>query len=578
MLAARRALISVYDKTGLEELARGLARLGIEIVSTGGTMKFLEEKGIPATAVSGVTRFPEILDGRVKTLHPGIHGGILANRDVPAHLEALAEHGIGRIDLVVVNLYPFRETAARGASFGETVEMIDVGGPAMVRAAAKNFAGVAVVVDPADYPALLAALAEGGGTVPEAPRRRLALKAFQHTARYDAAIAEWLAAQEEGEDSGFPPTKTLELRRERVLRYGENPHQGGAVYSIAGGPGVLGGFRSLQGKELSWNNLLDADAARKMAGLFAEPAVVIVKHNNPCGIGRGADLAEAYRRAFAADPESAFGSVVAVNRRADGALAEALADLFVEVLAAPGFDEAARERLAAKKNLRLIEAPPYRPSAGDVELRPGLRHLLGDAAALVLQLEAPLVEQRLRLAHDAVVAAAGIERDGGLDARLQPEVAVPFDLLVVPLEAAARAHADREPLRRQRAIEVVDGRALGELRGDDARIALAHVLVADAEPLAYAGAERLHEHVGRRREREQPLAILGLLEIEHDALLAAVQVAEVNAGRSVGRPDAPRRIAVRRLDLDDLRAMIGQRERQVRPRQEHREVDDAQTL
>jgi phosphoribosylaminoimidazolecarboxamide formyltransferase / IMP cyclohydrolase len=391
MLPTRRALISVFDKTGLEELARGLSRLGIEIVSTGGTLKFLEENGVPVTAVSAVTGFPEILDGRVKTLHPHIHGGILANRSVPAHLEALADHGIGRIDLVVVNLYPFRETAARGASFAETLEMIDVGGPTMVRAAAKNFGGVAVVVDPADYPAVLAALEEGQGAVPELLRRRLALKAFQATAQYDAAISEWLAAQEEragtspaptfesseggGVGAGlvpaqeFPETKTLTLRREMVLRYGENPHQGGAVYSIAGGPGVFGGFQALQGKELSWNNLLDADAARKMAALFTEPAVVIVKHNNPCGIGRGADLAAAYRRALATDPVSAFGSVIAVNRPADGALAEALADLFVEVLLAPGFDAAARERFAAKKNLRLIDSPLYRSFAGDVELR-----------------------------------------------------------------------------------------------------------------------------------------------------------------------------------------------------------------
>lgn len=367
MLPARRALISVFDKRGLEDLARGLARLGIGIVSTGGTLKFLEEKGIAVTGVSGVTGFPEILDGRVKTLHPRIHGGILANRSLPEHLESLEEHGIGRIDLVVVNLYPFRETVARGASFEETVEMIDVGGPAMIRAAAKNAGGVTVVADPEDYPRVLAALEEGEGVVPEGLRRELAVQAFRHTASYDAAIAEWLAGQ--NGTGGFPERKTLELRREMVLRYGENPHQSGAVYAVEGGPGVLGGFRALQGKELSWNNLLDADAARKMAGLFTEPAVVIVKHNNPCGIGRGADLAEAYARAFAADPVSAFGSVIAVNREVDGALAAALGDLFVEVLLAPGFSAEAKERFAAKKNLRLIESPLYRPIEGDVELR-----------------------------------------------------------------------------------------------------------------------------------------------------------------------------------------------------------------
>ncbi len=369
MLPVRRALISVFDKTGLEELARGLTRLGVEIVSTGGTLKSLEEKGIPVTAVSGVTGFPEILDGRVKTLHPKIHGGILANRAVPGHLDALAEHGIDRIDLVVVNLYPFQETVARGASFEDTVEMIDVGGPTMVRAAAKNFGGVAVVVDPADYGAVLAALEEGKGVVPASLRQRLALKAFQETSAYDAAISEWLAGQTENR---FPGRKTVGLRREMVLRYGENPHQQSAVYSDGSGPGVFGGFTALQGKELSWNNLLDADAARKMAALFEDPAVVIVKHNNPCGIGlggRGADLAEAYRRALATDPVSAFGSVIALNRPADGALAEAMADLFVEVLLAPGFDEEARARFAAKKNLRVLECPLYSPSWEEVELR-----------------------------------------------------------------------------------------------------------------------------------------------------------------------------------------------------------------
>lgn len=376
MLPARRALISVYDKRGLEELARGLSRLGVEIVSTGGTLKFLEEKGIAVTGVSGVTGFPEILDGRVKTLHPKVHGGILANREVPEHLDALAAHGIDRIDVVIVNLYPFQETVARGASFEETIEMIDVGGPTMVRAAAKNAAGVAVVVDPADYPRVLAALEEGGGVVPEPLRRELALKAFRQTAGYDAAISEWLAGP--GEPSAppapdlFPERRALGLRREMVLRYGENPHQSGAVYSTDGTSGVFGGFSALQGKELSWNNLLDADAARKMAGMCeaaAEAAVVIVKHNNPCGIGRGADLVEAYRRAVATDPVSAFGSVIALNREADGALAAAMADLFVEVLLAPGFTPEARERFGAKKNLRLIECPLYRPEVGEVELR-----------------------------------------------------------------------------------------------------------------------------------------------------------------------------------------------------------------
>ncbi len=362
MLQARRALISVYDKRGLEDFARGLARLGIEIVSTGGTLKFLQEKEIPVTAVSDVTGFPEILDGRVKTLHPRIHGGILADRSVDSHLDQIREHGIDRIDLVAVNLYPFRETLASGASFDQTLEMIDIGGPAMVRAAAKNFGGVAVVVDPGDYSEVLAALESGSGVVSEELRRRLAAKAFQHTQSYDSAVAGWLGGE-------TPGRLSLELERTMELRYGENPHQSGAVYATVGKGGVLGGFEQLQGKELSWNNLLDADAARKIVALFDEPAVVIVKHNNPCGVGRGGDLVEAYRRALATDPVSAFGSIIALNRPADGALADAIADLFVEVLLAPGFDEAARERFGAKKNLRILECPLYSPS-GEIELRP----------------------------------------------------------------------------------------------------------------------------------------------------------------------------------------------------------------
>jgi phosphoribosylaminoimidazolecarboxamide formyltransferase/IMP cyclohydrolase len=374
MRPARRALISVFDKTGLAELAQGLARLGVEMVSTGGTLQALRAAGLAVTAVSEVTGFPEILGGRVKTLHPRIHGGILAKRSEADHAAQLAAHGIDPIDLVVVNLYPFQQTVASGASFEEAIEMIDVGGPAMVRAAAKNFEGVAVMVDPADYPEVLAALesSEGGagvvGVVPEGLRRRLAVKAFRHTQGYDAAIAEWLEGTDAAE--AFPARLAVDLTRTMELRYGENPHQGGAVYARSGGPGVLGGFRQLQGKELSWNNLLDADAARKTAALFAEPAVVIVKHNNPCGVGRGSNLVEAYRRALATDPVSAFGSIIALNRPADGALAEALADLFVEVLLAPGFDAAARERFAAKKNLRLLECPLYRPAAGEIELRP----------------------------------------------------------------------------------------------------------------------------------------------------------------------------------------------------------------
>jgi len=369
MLPARRALLSVSDKNGLVELARGLAELGIELVSTGGTARHLREAGLEVLGVSDVTGFPEILDGRVKTLHPRIHAGLLADRALPKHLEVLAEHDIERIDLVVVNLYPFLETVSRpGASPEEIVEMIDIGGPSMLRAAAKNFAGVAVVVDPRDYPAVLAALRDGGGVVPLALRRTLARKAFGHTANYDTAVARWFA-EETPEFDDLPPGLSLQLERELVPRYGENPHQHAAVYRLAGGPGILGGMRQLQGKELSWNNLLDADAARKLVALLAEPAVAIVKHNNPCGVGRGDDLAGAYARALAADPVSAFGSIVAVNRELDRALVDAMADLFVEVVVAPGVEEEALSALAGKKNLRLLVAPAYSLARGDVELR-----------------------------------------------------------------------------------------------------------------------------------------------------------------------------------------------------------------
>ena len=361
-MTRRLALLSVSDKHGLIDFARGLAGAGFEIISTGGTQRALAEAGVAVRAVADVTGFPEILDGRVKTLHPRIHGGILADRSKDAHLVELEEHAIDPIELVVVNLYPFVRTASEPASTpAEIVEMIDIGGPCMVRAAAKNHAHVGVVVDPADYGEVLRAV-EGGG-LDGALRRRLALKAFQHTQAYDAAIAAWLAPPADGADP-YPARVELALERELVPRYGENPHQSAAVYRTAGGPGVLGGLRQLQGKELSWNNLLDADAARKLVALFAEPAVVIVKHNNPCGVGRGAHLVEAYGRALATDPVSAFGSIVALNRPADRAAAEAMRELFIEVLVAPGFEAGALEVFAAKKNLRLLECPLYAPAAG----------------------------------------------------------------------------------------------------------------------------------------------------------------------------------------------------------------------
>ncbi len=370
MLKARRALVSVYDKRGLVEFAKGLAEMGIEILSTGGTKRALTEARVPVLPVADVTGFPEILDGRVKTLHPAIHGGILADRERAAHLTSLNEHAITPIDLVVVNLYPFRETVARGASFEETVEMIDIGGPSMVRGAAKNHQGVVVVVEPDDYPQVLAALEEGEGVVPQALRRSLAIKAFRHTQAYDAAIAHWLESKIGGDaDELFLRHSVLDLEREFEPRYGENPHQRSALYRTAGEDGVFGGFVQHQGKELSYNNLLDADAARRLVAHFDAPAIAIVKHNNPCGVGRGASPTEAYQRALACDPVSAFGSIVACNQAIDAELAAAMAELFVEVVIAPEFDEAALERFGAKKNLRVVTAPAWAPTSRTVEYR-----------------------------------------------------------------------------------------------------------------------------------------------------------------------------------------------------------------
>jgi phosphoribosylaminoimidazolecarboxamide formyltransferase / IMP cyclohydrolase len=370
MLPVRRALISVSDKRGLEELARGLRALGVEVLSTGGTFRHLQEVGVEVVPVSDVTGSPEILDGRVKTLHPRIHGGILADRGRASHLKELKDQGITPIDLVAVNLYPFQRTvAADGVTVEQVVEAIDVGGPTMVRAAAKNFQGVIVVVDPGDYPQVLAALEEGEGRVPERLRRSLAAKAFRHIQGYDAAIARWL---EEGLGEGEDLLRRhlmVDLALESPLRYGENPHQAAALYRLQGSPGVLGGFEQLQGKELSWNNLLDADAARRLVALFEEPTVVIIKHNNPCGVGQGQRIAEAFERALATDPVSAFGSIVAVNRLVGAELVEVMAKLFVEVLVAPGFEQDALERLAGKPGLRALACPAFEPQAGALELR-----------------------------------------------------------------------------------------------------------------------------------------------------------------------------------------------------------------
>jgi phosphoribosylaminoimidazolecarboxamide formyltransferase / IMP cyclohydrolase len=350
-----KAIISVSDKTGVVDFARGLAEVGFEVYSTGGTHKALAQAGVAVTSVSKLTGFPEILDGRVKTLHPAVHGGILARRDQPSHLEELAKSGIAAIDLVAVNLYPFVATVTKpGVSLDDALENIDIGGPTMIRAAAKNFPHVLVVVDPADYGRLLELLRGGG--VPLDERRRLALKAFQHVASYDTAIAQYLRADEEA----LPEQLTLSLTKLFGLRYGENPHQQAAVYrenSVlwGGQPRGIVAAEQLHGKELSYNNFLDADAAWRAALDFAEPTAVVVKHTNPCGLACHQDLAEAYRRALSGDPVSAYGGIVAVNRELTGEAAEEIGKTFYEIVIAPAFSEEALAILQRKKNLRLLQ-------------------------------------------------------------------------------------------------------------------------------------------------------------------------------------------------------------------------------
>ncbi|MDW8470087.1 MAG: bifunctional phosphoribosylaminoimidazolecarboxamide formyltransferase/IMP cyclohydrolase [Burkholderiales bacterium] len=354
-----RALVSVSDKAGIASFARALAALGIQILSTGGTARLLEKEGVPVTEVSAWTGFPEMLDGRVKTLHPKIHAGLLARRDSREHMAELARAGIAPIDLLVVNLYPFEATVADpDCSLAQAIENIDVGGPAMLRAAAKNHAGVAVVTDPADYDAVLAEIRATGG-VSEKTRRALATKAFAHTAAYDGAIANFLSSlDEEGRRRAFPDVLTLQFFKRQELRYGENPHQAAALYRDARPvAGAIAGFTLLQGKALSYNNLADADAAWECAKSFAAPACVIVKHANPCGAATGESLAAAYRKAFATDPVSAFGGILAFNRALDRATAEEVARQFAEVIVAPRVEPAAREALAARQNVRVLEVP-----------------------------------------------------------------------------------------------------------------------------------------------------------------------------------------------------------------------------
>jgi phosphoribosylaminoimidazolecarboxamide formyltransferase/IMP cyclohydrolase len=351
----KRALLSVSDKAGLIELGQALAHHGVELVSTGGTAKALRDAGLDVKDISDLTGFPEMMDGRVKTLHPKVHGGLLAVRDNPEHVASMEEHAIGAIDLVVVNLYPFAATVAKGAEREEIIENIDIGGPSMVRSAAKNHESVAIVTDPADYARLIAEMTEKGGATSYDFRRMLAAKAYAATAAYDAAIAGWFAHVDQGQR--FPDRVAVPMIKQAELRYGENPHQIAALYTqAAGGVNGIAQARQIQGKELSYNNYNDADAALELVSEFRDgpPTVVIVKHANPCGVATGETLIEAYEAALACDSVSAFGGIIALNRPLDGPTAEAISGIFTEVVAAPDADEAAKAIFAKKKNLRLL--------------------------------------------------------------------------------------------------------------------------------------------------------------------------------------------------------------------------------
>jgi phosphoribosylaminoimidazolecarboxamide formyltransferase / IMP cyclohydrolase len=408
----QRAILSVTDKSGLVDFAHKLAELGVELVSTGGTAKLLRDSGIAVKDISELTGFPEMLDGRVKTLHPKVHGGILHRRDDSSHRAAVAEHGIEVIDMVVVNLYAFEKTAAKpGVRFEELIENIDIGGPSMIRSAAKNFQDVAVVTSPADYDTIAEEMSRSGGSLSKETKWRLAQKAFATTAAYDSAIAstlegvggdfEWHGSHGSAQE-GFPQNLRLSFHKVMDLRYGENPHQRAAMYADTTDAGVAHA-RQVQGKELSYNNIVDLQAAWDLAQEFAEPVCAIIKHTNPCGTATGKTLAEAYLRALECDPVSAFGGVIGVNRTIDAAAATEMAKLFLEVIAAPAFDEGARAIFAAKKNLRLVEVPPGQPKwvmkniSGGVLVQDSDLHQLTDADLKVVTKRPPTPEEKRAL-------------------------------------------------------------------------------------------------------------------------------------------------------------------------------------
>ncbi len=414
MSKIQRAILSVTDKSGLVDFARKLAEFGVELVSTGGTAKLLRESGVAVKDISELTGFPEMLDGRVKTLHPKVHGGILHRREDSSHRAAVAEHGIPAIDMVVVNLYAFEKTAAKpGVHFEELIENIDIGGPSMIRSAAKNFQDVAVVTSPSDYGAIAEEMAGSGGTpsLSMETKWRLAQKAFATTAAYDSAIASTLERVggnfelhpfELKPAQGFPQNLRLSFRKVMDLRYGENPHQKAAMYADESGAGVANA-RQLQGKELSYNNIVDRQAAWDLAQEFEEPVCAIIKHTNPCGTATGKTLAEAYVRALECDPVSAFGGVIGVNRVVDAAAAREMAKLFLEVIAAPAIDEGAKAAFASKKNLRLVEVPAGQQNwvlkniSGGILVQDADLHTLAEGDLKVVTKRAPTPEEKRAL-------------------------------------------------------------------------------------------------------------------------------------------------------------------------------------
>ena len=393
------ALLSVSDKTGIVEFARALHALGIRLLSTGGTAQLLAREGLPVTEVAEVTQFPEMLDGRVKTLHPKVHGGLLARRSLPAHMAALQQHGIDTIDLLVVNLYPFEATVAKaGCTLADAIENIDIGGPAMVRSSAKNYKHVAIVTDPADYAGLVEEMKANGGVLSDATRFNLAKKAFTHTAQYDGHISNYLTSlNEAGERDAFGEKLTLQFSRAQTCRYGENPHQNGAFYVEANAPaGTIASARQIQGKELSYNNIADTDAALECVKLFdAAPSCVIVKHANPCGVAYGANLLDAYNRAYQTDPESAFGGIIAFNGRLDGETAKTIVERqFVEVIIAPEVSPEASEAVAAKKNVRLLECGKWSGPVTQMDMKRVAGGLLVQDADILLHGDLKVVTKR----------------------------------------------------------------------------------------------------------------------------------------------------------------------------------------